>query len=61
MDYKNYLKMLAVSLIVASCSNDDAPANGGITTGTDGRAYLNMAFNLPSRASNSCRCQRSIR
>ncbi len=53
MDYKNYLKMLAVSLIVASCSNDDAPANGGITTGTDGRAYLNMAFNLPSRASNS--------
>lgn len=53
MNYKNYFKMLALSLLVASCSSNDDFGNEEIKTGPDGNAYLNLAFNLPTRNANS--------
>lgn len=52
MKCSNYFKMLALSLIVASCSSDEVP-RPGIVTSPDGTAYLNMAFNLPTQNSGS--------
>ncbi len=52
MKCSNYFKMLALSLIVASCSSDEVP-QPGIVTSPDGTAYLNMAFNLPTQNSGS--------
>lgn len=52
MKCSNYFKMLALSLLVASCSSDEVP-QPGIVTSPDGTAYLNMAFNLPTQNSGS--------
>lgn len=53
MNYKNYFKMLALSLLVASCSSNDDFGNEEIKTSPDGTAYLNLAFNLPTQNTNS--------